>query len=242
MDLRLKIAAAARMLAKAGCDPNDLTAQVSARCDDGEDAFLITPLEYCELTRPDDLITVGFARRQRDGAGEQSRVVNFYAAIYKHRRDVGAVIHTHAYHASLLASVGEVADLYNNRSIMFFEDQALYGDELTLPASDGSDAAEALGDRTVLLAKNHGIFVAAGSVEQATVLTISFATAARFHIEAKLLGAKPSFVPVGDPDVVEAQRKALIARRDYQRSYLTTLWDANLRRLERDDPELFSAS
>ena len=242
MDLRLKIAAAARMLAKAGCDPNDLTAQVSARSEDGDDAFWITPLEYCELTRPEHLIMVGFDRRQREGAGEQSRVVNFYAAIYRHRPDVGAVIHTHAYHAALLAAVGEVADLYNNRSIMFFEDQALYGDELTLPPTDGSDAAEALGDKTVLLAKNHGIFVAAESVEKATVLTISFATAARFHIEAKQLGATPSFVPIGDPDTVEAQRKALLARRDYQRSYLKTLWDANLRRLERDDPALFTAS
>jgi L-fuculose-phosphate aldolase len=242
MDLRLKVAVAARMLAKAGCDPNDLTAQVSARCDDGDDAFWITPLEYCELARPESLIKVGFDRQQREGTGEQSRVVNFYAAIYRRRPDVGAVIHTHSYHASLLAAMGECADLYNNRSIMFFEDQALYGDELTLPPSDGSDAAEALGERTVLLAKNHGIFVAAESVESATVLAISFATAARFHIEAKQLGATPSFVPSADPDTTEAQRKSLIARRDYQRSYLTTLWDANLRRIERDDPALFSGT
>src|SRR5262249_49827344 len=181
------------------------------------------------------LIKVGFDRQQRAGGSEQSRVVNFYAAIYRRRPDVGAVIHTHAYHAALLAALGEVADLYNNRSIMFFEDQALYGDELTLPPSDGTDAAEALGDKTVLLAKNHGIFVAAESVEKTTILTISFATAARFHIEAKMLGATPSFVPSGDTDAVQAQRKALIERRDYQRSYLTTLWDANLRRLEHED-------
>jgi ribulose-5-phosphate 4-epimerase/fuculose-1-phosphate aldolase len=236
MDLRLKIAAAARMMAKAGCDPNDLTAQVSARTEDGDDAFWITPLEYCELVRPEDLIKVGFDRRQRAGGSEQSRVVNFYAAIYRRRPDVGAVIHTHAYHASLLAALGEVADLYNNRSIMFFEDQAVYGDELTLPPSDGTDAAEALGDMSVLIAKNHGIFVAAESVETTTILAISFATAARFHIEAKMLGATPSFVASGDADTAEAQRKALIERRDYQRSYLGTLWDANLRRLEHEDP------
>ena len=49
-------------------------------------------------------------------------------------------------------------------------------------------------------------------------------------------------MPYADPDTAEAQRKALIARRDYQRSYLTALWDANLRRIERDDPVLFSGT
>src|SRR5436190_9401540 len=107
MDLRHKVAAAARMLARAGCDPNDLTAQVSARSEDGDDAFWITPLEYCELTRPESLIKVGFDRRLREGASEQSRVVDFYAAIYNGRPDVGAVIHTHAYYTSLLCALGE---------------------------------------------------------------------------------------------------------------------------------------
>src|SRR5204862_915884 len=116
---------------------------VSARCDVGSVAFWITPRDYCELARPESLITVGFDRQQREGAGEQSRVIDFYAAIYRRRPDVGAVIHTHQYHAALLAATGETADLYNNRSIMFFEDQALYGDELTLPPSDGTAAADA---------------------------------------------------------------------------------------------------
>jgi L-fuculose-phosphate aldolase len=240
MDVKLKVAAAARMLTGAGCDPIDLTMQVSARSESGDDSFWITPLDYYDDVRPENLIRVGSDRRQLEGDGEQSRVVNIYAGIYAARPDVHAVIHTHQHFTSLLAAVGEVAELYNNRSILFFEDQAIFGDELTQAAGDGSSAAEALGDKTILLAKNHGLFVAAESVEAATVLTLSFTTAARLHIEAKQLGARPSY----DPEAVDAataatQRAALIARRDYQRSYLGRLWEANLHRLERTDPDLF---
>ncbi len=88
--------------------------------------------------------------------------------------------------------------------------------------------AEALGDKRVLLIKNHGAVIASQSLENATIEALVLEQSARYHIEAQAIGGTEF------PEV-ESRR----GRDAYHKYFLPNMWEANLRRLRRSDPDLF---
>jgi L-fuculose-phosphate aldolase len=227
-DIRFRIAAARRILARAGCE-SDVAGHVSARDPDGEDAFWVSPFEFFDEALPERVIQVGIDRLElRRGAWEPSPAIRFHAAIYRARPDVKSVIHTHSHHACVLASTGEPVGMYHTQSVLFFEEQTFYVDDGSKPPVDGESIAKTLGNRSVVWLRNHGTIVAARSLEAATILTLTLERAARLHIEARAIGG--SEIP--EPEV----RRGKLA---YHQYYLPQMWDACFRRLRRSDPDLF---
>src|SRR5438067_8095495 len=103
--LRESICAIGRRLDRrgfvAGCDGN-----VSARLRAGE--FLCTPTRTpkCDL-RPEDLCVVDPDGRQLCGPRGRTSEILLHLAIYRHRPDVRAVVHSHAPHATAFAVTGD---------------------------------------------------------------------------------------------------------------------------------------
>ena len=85
-----------------------------------------------------------------------------------------------------------------------------------------------LGDKRVLLIKNHGAVIFSQSLENATIEAMQLEVAARYHLEAEAIGGS-EFPPL------ESKR----GREAYHKYFLPQMWDANLRRLRRSDPDLF---
>ena len=79
---------------------------ISARLPGG--SFLCTPT-MCSKGRliPDELCTVDDAGRQLSGPRGRTSEILLHLAIYRHRLDVQAVVHSHAPHASAFAVCGE---------------------------------------------------------------------------------------------------------------------------------------
>jgi L-fuculose-phosphate aldolase len=79
---------------------------ISARRPGG--AFLCTPT-MCSKGRliPDELCTVDEAGRQLSGSRGRTSEILLHLAIYRHRPDVQAVVHSHAPHATAFAMCGE---------------------------------------------------------------------------------------------------------------------------------------
>ena len=225
-DIRFRIAAARRMLFRQGCDSN-IGGHVSARAAGGEDAFWVTGLEYLDQTTSDRVVKLGFDLGLREGEAIFSPAVNFHARIYELRPDVNGIVHVHSHFVSVLSSTGRTVGMYNVLSVLFHDDQATYAD-------DGHrahvDVADALGDKRVVLIKNHGAIVASQSMEDATIEAIALEEAARYHLECEAIGGT---------EIAEAE--VLGGKAMYRKHFLPSMWQANLERLRRSDPDLFTA-
>jgi ribulose-5-phosphate 4-epimerase/fuculose-1-phosphate aldolase len=120
--------------------------------------------------------------------------------------------------------------MYNNRSVIFYGEQAFYDDDGTNTDSPERIVA-ALGERSVLIMRNHGAVVVAPTVETATMQAVLLEAAARFHTLARSIGGTPF------PD-----NPAFLDRRVPHRANLSIVWEAHLVRLRRTDPDLFAAA
>jgi ribulose-5-phosphate 4-epimerase/fuculose-1-phosphate aldolase len=141
---------------------------------------------------------------------------------------VNSVIHTHSHYVSVFATTRRTIGMYNVVSVLFYDDQALYEDDGTHPPVDPALMCEALGDRRVLLIKNHGAIIASQSLENATIEACMLEVAAEYQIQAEAIGGS-------EFPAVEARR----ARTQYHKYFLPQMWDANFRRLRTSDPDLF---
>jgi L-fuculose-phosphate aldolase len=223
-DIRFRIAASRRMLYREGCDSN-VGGHVSARVD-GEDAFWVTGFEYFDQTTPDRVAKLGFDLTMREGFMPFSPAANFHARIYELRPDVNAIVHLHSHFVSVLSSTGRTVGMYNVGSVLFHEDQATYFD-------DGHkahvDVADALGDRRVVIMKNHGAIIASQSIENATIEAIMLEQCARYHIECEAIGGTEILVD-----------EVVGGRAMYQKHFLPNMWESNFERLRLSDPDLFA--
>jgi L-fuculose-phosphate aldolase len=222
-DIRFRIAAARRILYRQGCDSN-IGGHVSARAD-REDAFWVTGLEYFDQTTPERVCKLGFDLRAREGEMAFSPAVNFHARIYEQRPDVEAIVHLHSHFVSVLSSTGRTIGMYNVASVLFYDDQATYFDD---GVKSHLDVVDALGAKRVVLMKNHGAIVASQSLEQVTIEAVMLEEAARYHLECEAAGGT---------EIIEAE--VLAGRAAYQKYFLPNMWEANLARLRRSDPDLF---
>ncbi len=225
-DVRFKLAAARRMLYRHGCD-SAVAGHVTARA--GDDGFWMTPFEYFDETTPDRAIRLGWDCAPLDDATLPSSPASaFHSVIYRARPDVGSIVHIHSHHVSVFVSTDRTIGMYNVGSTLFFEEQALYEDDGVQRSVDGERMAECLGDRSVLLMRNHGALVVATTLEQATILALMLEKAAQYDIECRAIGG----TQIPDP---EARR----VKGQYHTYFLPQMWEAGMRRLRHSDPELF---
>jgi len=116
--------------------------------------------------------------------------------------------------------------MYNVVSVLFHDEQAVYADDGVKPHLAVVDA---LGDKRVVLIKNHGAIVASDSLENATIEAMTLEKAARFHLECEAVGG----TEIADAEVIAGKTM-------YRKHFLPQMWAANLERLRRSDPDLFT--
>jgi L-fuculose-phosphate aldolase len=226
-DIRFRIAAARRMLYREGCDSN-VGGHVSARALH-EDAFWATGFEYFDQTTPDRVAKLDFALEVVEGELSFSPALNFHARIYELRPDVNAIVHLHSHHLSVLSSVeGRTIGMYNVASVLFHEDQATYADDGHKPHVS---VADALGDKRLVIIKNHGGIIASQSIESATIEALIAEQAARYHLECEAIGG----TEIALDEVVSG-------REMYFKHFIPNMWESNLARLRRSDPDLFEGN
>ncbi|MCU1393932.1 MAG: class aldolase/adducin family protein [Ilumatobacteraceae bacterium] len=225
--LPFRIAAGRRMLYREGCDSN-VSGHVSARAgdDDGEEGFWVTGFEYVDETMPANIAKLDFDLNPLIGSHALSPAVNFHALIYRTRPDVNAIVHLHSRYISVLSSTGSTVGMYNVAAVLFHDEQATYFDDGHKPHTDVVDD---LGDKRVIIMKNHGAIIASDSIEHAVVEAITLELCARYHLECVAAGGSEILL-----DEVTGG-KAM-----YRKYFLQQMWDANYRRIRRSDPDLFA--
>lgn len=225
-DVRIRLAAARRMIARAGCDSGVLGC-ISERADDG--TFWASTYGAWDQAGPDDAVRVTSSLEVVEGAGRVSDAARLHAALYERRPDVGAIVHTHSHHATVVASSGVPIGSYNEVSTMYHDEQVCREDDGDRSPEAMAALADALGDRRVLLLKNHGIVAVAATLEEVAIDAIAIEKSARWHVEAVRFGGEEIVLP-----------HVLVSKGLYDQHFRSNMWTANLRRLRRSDPDLFS--
>lgn len=163
---------------------------VSARVA-GHDAIAVTPtsISYDVMTA-DQVVVVSLDT----GLPIESKVrpsgeLPTHLAVYRHRQDVGAVVHTHAPYVSTLSVLRRPLPPIIDEMVVYFggtievADYAFTGtDEL------GAKVVDALGDRAGVLLSNHGNLCVGRDLAEALHVAQTMESTARIYVESLRTG------------------------------------------------------
>jgi len=152
------LAAAKKMLEKGLVSGTSGNVSRRLEPEGGRSLLAITPSsrEYDSLTA-DDIQILDFNLKKVEGELAPSVETLMHVAIYKARKDVNAIVHTHSVYATAAAAAGLAIPT-------ILDEQSIYlGGEIKVAAYSpsgtkelGENAAAALGDRNAVLLANHG--------------------------------------------------------------------------------------
>ena len=196
---------AACALDAAGLMPNK-SGNVSCRTPGG---FLITPsgLPYRELTIA-QLVEVAWTPdgpRPKSGGPRPSSEWRLHAAIYGHRPEVAAIIHTHSPRATALACAGQGIPPFHYMlalaggavRCMPYE---TFGTEALAEA-----AVRGLWRRRAVLLANHGVVAVGASLARALAVALEVENLAGQYLDLLAAGLEPELLPVAELEAVIAR-------------------------------------
>ncbi|MCX6643248.1 MAG: class II aldolase/adducin family protein [Candidatus Bathyarchaeota archaeon] len=169
----------------------------------GTDEVIIKPRDVgWNKVTPDDLITYTLDYQKLSGPDYEIVELPIHLEMYRHRKDVMAVVHTHQNYATLMGTLGLKLELLDPSTLAFTDGIPTY-DEVDDPSyfskevgtlirneTQGRIAAKKIGSSSALIMKAHGPIIVGRSVEAACMLTISLENAAKSQITASMIGGK----------------------------------------------------
>ena len=165
----------------------------------GRALFAVTPSNYdYAKMRPEDICVLDYDLHRVTGTMKASIEAGMHAAVYQHRPDVNAIIHTHQPYASALA-------LMNKPIPALFDEQVRFlgrGVEIVAYAPSGTSflkgrvkAKLGNGDNAYILA-NHGVLVLGGDTERAVHNMALLEKVALDYLLTLLAGEKAAGIPL----------------------------------------------
>ena len=229
---RIELAACYRLAQREGWDEL-IYNHISARVPGPEHHFLINPfgLAFEEVTAS-NLVKIDL-----DGKviGDSPYPVNaagftIHSAVHAARPEVGCVIHLHT-EAGMALSMLEGGLLPLTQTAMFFHGNIAFHDYegIALNREERERLVRDLGDKAVMILRNHGTLVAGRSIGEAFVTMFLLEKAARAQLRAMASGGK----------LVEASPAAVGMTAQFGKSgsgAAQYAWAAMVRRLDREDP------
>lgn len=163
------------------------------------DRFLLAPfgLHWSEI-RARDFLVVDFAGNVLSGEGPvEDTAFHIHAPIHAARPDVACVMHTHMPYATALSLLEAPELLMASQNAIGFAGPMACCDYsgFALDNAEGRRMAAALGDKSVLLLRNHGVAVTGASIAEAFNTLYFFERAAMTQILAQSSGQKLRLVP-----------------------------------------------
>jgi L-fuculose-phosphate aldolase len=156
--------------------------------------MLITPSgRTYEDLQPQDIVLVNLDTLKYDGSLKPSSEYALHAEIYRQRKDIEAVIHTHQMNASTVAAARrEVPPILDDMAQIIgptvrVADYALPGTKKIVKAT-----IKALKGRKAALLANHGAICIGRNLEEAFIVSEILEKACRVFIEAEFLGGAKS--------------------------------------------------
>jgi ribulose-5-phosphate 4-epimerase/fuculose-1-phosphate aldolase len=154
------------------------------------DTFWVNPeaITFDQL-KPEHIVLVDIDGDVLEGTRNPHPGTFIHREIYRLRPDVSAIVHTHSENSVLISLLDCPIEPYTQLGASIHNDQEIYhGFTGPVRTSDeGADIALALGDKSIVIAKNHGLFTAAKTIQAALWDMVIADTAAKIHLSAKQL-------------------------------------------------------
>jgi L-fuculose-phosphate aldolase len=185
---RQQLALACRILAREE-HVSGLAGQVTAQAEPGGFWTLPLGLGFDEACAS-NLIRVDEELRLLEGEGMPNPAVRFHLWIYRHRTDVGAIVHTHPPFCNALSLIGTPLIVAHMDSAMLYEDCAYLAEWPGVPVADveGELISTALGAKRTILLAHHGQLSTGATVAEAAYLAVNLERAARMQVRAMAAG------------------------------------------------------
>jgi L-fuculose-phosphate aldolase len=125
-----------------------------------------------EIT-PANILTIDLDGNVVVGAARRHSEVYIHSEVFKARRDVNCVIHTHPTYSIALSATGRPLK-GSQPGALFYESLGIYTDTIALIRTHamGAGVARALGPGRAVLLKNHGVVVTGETIEEAVIGTL----------------------------------------------------------------------
>jgi L-ribulose-5-phosphate 4-epimerase len=172
---------------------------VSAR-DPKSGYILIKPsgLRYEQL-RPELMVIVDLDGKVIEGDLKPSSDTASHLYIYRHRSDVGGIVHTHSAYATAFAAVNKPIPVYLTAQADEFGGPIPCGNFALIGGEQiGKVVIESIGNSPAILLKNHGVFTVGPNAESAVKAAVMVEDVARTSWLALQLG-KPD--EIGSEDL-----------------------------------------
>lgn len=222
--LAIQVAWACRILASQGYE--DLTlGHVSVLSDDAAMYIKRKGVALSEVT-PDDVLVVPVEADLADAPADMHLEAVLHTEVYKRRPDVRCVIHGHPLYATAFGATGARLETLTHDAVLFTDRISTYEGVPDLITGDeqGKEVAQALGDGTVILLRNHGVLVAERDAPWAVLTAVLLEKATQLQSVASTFG---DLRPIPD-ELVQS-----IHGRKYQSGFPDEYWHAWIRALRR---------
>ena len=169
---------------------------VSAR-DPGTGLVVIKPsgVRYEQL-RPEHMVVVDLDGRIVEGDLKPSSDTASHLYIYRHRPDVGGVVHTHSTYASAFAAVNRPIPVYLTAQADEFGGPIPCGGFALIGGEEiGQVVLESIGNSCAVLLKNHGVITIGANAEAAVKAAVMLEDVARTTFVALQLGQPVEIKP-----------------------------------------------
>lgn len=173
-------------------------------CDRSSGLVAIKPsgVSFADLT-PGDLAVVDLDGHQVQGRLKPSVDTASHLYIYRHRPDVGGVVHTHSPHATAFAVRGEPIDVYTTTAAALFGGPVPVAGPAVIGGEEiGRAVVNEIGESSALLLRSHGVFTIGSSPAGALRAAVYVEEEAEIAHLARLHG----HIEPLPHDVVEASR------------------------------------
>lgn len=241
-EARVNLAACYRLAARYGWTDLIYT-HISARVPGDEEHYLLNPFGHMfdEITAS-SLVKVDLDGNKVDGSPHRIHRAGFviHSAIHAARPDAACVIHSHT-RAGMALSMLKCGLLPLSQHAMLFHGKVAYHDSegIALDLDERARLAKDLGDKPVMILRNHGTLIAGATVAQAFSMMWHLEKAMQSQMDA-LASGKKLVVPSKRVAEATAQRgftDAHVAEYGEDDNPLGRLeWPALLRMLDRIDP------
>ena len=221
-----QVAWACRILAGHGYE--DLTlGHVSARGADGRTIYIKRKGVALGEVTPDDVLAFDLETDVAEVGDTMHLEAVLHTEVYKRRDDVRCVVHGHPPYATAFGATGAEFEILTHDGILFPAGVVSYGGvpDLIIDEQQGAQVADALGDGSALLLRNHGVLIAERSIEWATLAGVLLERSLRIQSIAQTFGPLRPIAP---------QWVQEIHPRKYQDGFSAEYWDAWVRELRRD--------
>jgi L-fuculose-phosphate aldolase len=164
---------------------------ISARIP-GTDTFLIKPSGvYMGLLKPEKLVLVDLEGNKIRGKRNVSAETPMHAAIYRARKDIQAVVHTHASTATAFGIAGiEILPLQIEMFMLLPRGVPIVPFESPGSKALAEAAQEKIADYDAVILENHGIVTVGSTIEAACTLNEMVEEAAKIQFTTVMLAGK----------------------------------------------------